>query len=217
MKKNTLLTLDSDLVNYAKRMKVNISELAENALKKKLIPVMSSGERMILNIESYLKEMEDMNYCFFLPFPIKKLELKNVGPISSLSANFSKGINIIKGDNGSGKTILLRAIAMAFDKFRPEREIMLKRDEKEGYLKISTYEHEPQLKFDEKNKKGTFKTGCLLLDDGVGRLNPEKYKPFIEKLKEKYPIQIIMTMTRKGIDIPNSKIIEINNNEKLKT
>lgn len=219
-KKNTLLYLDSDLVGLAKRMKVNISEITESAIKEKLLPILSCSEKMIFDIESYLEEMESINSCFFLPFPIRKVEVKNMGPISSVSMEFGRGINIINGRCGTGKTLILRAMALAFGIYTPEKPSpqkhtpmgrFLKHDEKGGYIKILIYENEKTMKFDASNPNGKRDGGCLLLDDAIARLPEKEIKRFINKLKNKYPGQIIMTTIMGELKLPNAKIFNLRN------
>ncbi|MCM8764615.1 MAG: AAA family ATPase [Candidatus Omnitrophica bacterium] len=206
-KKNTLIYLDEDLVRMAKQKKINISELTEKTLRQQLLPILSSGEKMLFDMDSYLEELKSMNRCFFLPFSVKRLELENIGPIESISIDFSPGINIIRGSNGSGKTTILKSIAMAFGLFIPERETMLKMMKKEGFIKISTSEHENLIRLDKDNINGRKDAGCLLLDDAIAMLPPDKAKIFIRKLKKKYHKQLIMTISRDDFDVSGSNVI----------
>ncbi|RLJ01954.1 MAG: hypothetical protein DRP11_03640 [Candidatus Aenigmatarchaeota archaeon] len=205
-KKNTLLYLDEDLVRMAKRMKVNISELAENALREKLLPLLSSSDRILFDIDSYLNELEKLGDCFFLSFPVKKVELKNIGPLDSFSSDFSSGINIIKGPAGSGKTTLLRSIVRVFGISAPGGTVTLKDGKSRGYIKVLVREGEGVFRV---SRSGIERdVGSLLLDDPTRMLPSDKAKTFIKKLKGMYPGQIIMTMDR-DMDIPNSKVIDI--------
>ena len=44
---------------------------------------------------------------------LKKISLKNYKAIDSLEINLQKGINLLIGDNGAGKTSVLEGIAVA--------------------------------------------------------------------------------------------------------
>ena len=55
---------------------------------------------------------------------ITQLQLKNFTAFSELTIDFSPGINIIIGENGTGKTQLLRAI-LAMSGQRLAQEVLL--------------------------------------------------------------------------------------------
>ncbi|HEY3840901.1 MAG TPA: AAA family ATPase [Bryobacteraceae bacterium] len=42
---------------------------------------------------------------------LKSISLENIGPFESISLDFTSGWNLLLGDNGKGKTVILRAIA----------------------------------------------------------------------------------------------------------
>ena len=83
MKKNTLLYLDKNLVEKAKHHNLNLSEIAENAIRLHLKRLYLNGEEDF----KFLIEMLLLNEgaCFYLPFELKDLELKNIGPFSNLN------------------------------------------------------------------------------------------------------------------------------------
>jgi recombinational DNA repair ATPase RecF len=47
------------------------------------------------------------------PIRLKQMDLINIGPFEQLTLNFSSQFNILLGDNGVGKSTILRAIALA--------------------------------------------------------------------------------------------------------
>jgi predicted ATP-dependent endonuclease of OLD family len=103
MKKNTLLTLDSDLVELAKTKGINISGLVDNVLKN-----------MLLNKNDpvdILKSLEEMNNVKYLGVSVKNIKISNIGPIKNFNAEFSEGINVIVGPNASGKTLIHKCIS----------------------------------------------------------------------------------------------------------
>jgi len=103
MKKNTLLTLDSGLVELAKTRGINISGLVDNLLKSMLL-----GEG---DPENILKTLDEMKNARYFGFSIQNLELKNVGPIKDFSAKFPKKLSLIIGPNSSGKTTIHKCIS----------------------------------------------------------------------------------------------------------
>ena len=208
-KKNTLLYLQEDLVELAKRMNLNISELAEAALREELLPMLSAGSRILVHIELYLKDLAKTGHCFFLPLAVKRLEMKNIGPIGSISMDFGPGLNVIKGNCATGKSTILRSMAMAFGVFSPERGHMLSREKGKGHVKITTYSDKRVVEFDRDSQNGKKGVGCLLLDDALARLDTVKAKKFITKLREKYPGQIIMTTVRDDFEPAGAKVFRL--------
>ena len=54
---------------------------------------------------------------------IKQLRLKNYVLIDELEANFNSGLNVITGETGAGKSILINAIDIAFSS-RVSKEVI---------------------------------------------------------------------------------------------
>ena len=215
-KKNTLIYIDDSLVSLAKRMKVNISETTETALREKMLPCLSTGERMILDIDGYLGELVAIKDAFILPVPIQRLELENVGPIDSLAIDFTPEVNIISGPNGSGKSVILRSIAVSFGLFCPERGNMLKMDKSNGCIKVHTDDGDICLKLDASNPNGKPNAGCLLLDGAIDRLPSDKVEPFMSKLREKYPCQLILSTVRQKLGMTGAKIFTLESKPALR-
>jgi len=91
-KKNTLLYLDSDLVEKAKTENINISKLAEDALRtaldmKRPVTVEEHVQRILKDAdvtthESFYQE------TYLLPFQIESLALDNIGPFEKFETRF---------------------------------------------------------------------------------------------------------------------------------
>lgn len=79
---------------------------------------------------------------------IDEIELTNFKNYDTLKANFSEGVNLFVGVNGSGKTSLLEAICVASGAFFRNRE-KLRRDIKSSEMKVSAFL---------KNQKTDFRT-----------------------------------------------------------
>lgn len=76
---------------------------------------------------------------------INKLEIHNYAIIDSLTLDFSENLNIITGETGSGKSILLGALALILGR-RADSRALLSQDKKcivEGIFEISGYGLQP--------------------------------------------------------------------------
>ena len=214
-KKNTLLYLDGDLVSLAKRMKVNISETAETALREKMLPCLSMSDKMIVDVEGYVNDLIATKSAFPIPFLLKEVGLFSIGPIKHRMLDPVGRLNIICGPNGSGKTTIIRAIALFFGLHCPESTKMLKMGEKEGIIQIQTDGRGNYLLFSATHPKGTScqlapsRGGCLLLDDAIDRLPKKQVRVFMGKLLEYWPAQIIMTTANEDFSYPEAKIFHI--------
>lgn len=72
---------------------------------------------------------------------ISKLEINNYAIIDSLALDFSENLNIITGETGSGKSILLGALGLILGR-RADSKVLLNQDRKcivEGYFEVSDY------------------------------------------------------------------------------
>jgi len=117
MKKNTLLYLDGDLVERAKRQNINISQLAEDALRQALniSPPRTAHEYIQRVLSDVGRENSFYGEAYLLPFQIESLRLENVGPFKRFEAEFSRDtLNVIFGLGGSGKSFIIRSILLAF-------------------------------------------------------------------------------------------------------
>jgi len=93
-KKNTMLTIDEDLIEKARVLGLNLSEIATEAIKREV------ASKSVKNL---------------IP-AVKSLKLRNIGPFKNAFLSFGKELNVVCGENGTGKSIILRALAYAFDR-----------------------------------------------------------------------------------------------------
>lgn len=73
---------------------------------------------------------------------IQKLQIKNYALIEKLEVNFSKGLTIITGETGAGKSILLGALGLIMGK-RADTKVLYKEDAKcvvEAFFDIEKYD-----------------------------------------------------------------------------
>jgi hypothetical protein len=194
MKKNTLLYLDSDLVERAKRDNINISRLTEKALKQALkieTPRTARGHLRRLLTEAG-NESSLYGETYLLPFQIQSLELTKVGPLDNFEAHFNiNSINLIQGPCGSGKSTIIRSILYAFGirhKYFTERvfgdgtitaKLFLGRD----FINVTG------MKGGQNALRGY---QCLVADDSLERIRKDIIAPLFAELK-RLGIQIILT------------------------
>ncbi|MEM2129199.1 MAG: AAA family ATPase [Candidatus Bathyarchaeia archaeon] len=193
MKKNTLLYLDADLVERAKKENINISKLAEDALKEALkITVPRTAREYLLRVLADAgRELAFYGEVYLLPFQIESIKLENAGPFQEFEAKFRKdGINVIYGLCGSGKSTIIRSILLAFGKrhtyFSKSRngKITLKLFPDQDLVNITANPEDPI-----DAAKG-YK--CLIGDDIFQRMPKSMISGLCEEMK-KLGIQIIIT------------------------
>lgn len=69
---------------------------------------------------------------------ISKIELENIKSYASATYEFSRGTTAITGDNGSGKTTIIEAVAwVLFDLLDYKKEDFIRRGEKKGFVKVT--------------------------------------------------------------------------------
>ena len=172
-----------------------MEEIAENALKQRMFPMLSYG--LSVDFNSYLNTLEKDGKCFFLPFQIKKIHIKNVGVHSDLKLNFGAH-NIIQGYHGSGKSSLIKFIAKTFGYDKTSFLNLLSSDQNPHVINIKIKpENNIDLTFD-KQKPGEFTenrtTRSVILDEPLDRLSSSLKKEFFQYLRD-LNIQIILTCT----------------------
>jgi len=193
MKKNTLLYLDSNLVERAKRENINISRLAEDALREALKITVPRTAREYLQrvLGDAGRELAFYGEAYLVPFQIESLRLENVGPFAEFEIEFSKdSINVIYGSSGSGKSIIVRSILLAFGKQHTyftkseNGKITLKLFQDQDFVIVTTNErNSPDVARGYK---------CLVADNVFQRLPRSMIHAFCEEMKG-LRIQIIVT------------------------
>jgi len=83
-------------------------------VKIKVKPVWERLDDVIVGMwgHDYIEHIPYHNRLEFWPFipKVKRIKLRNVGPIKKLDAEFSPGLNVIYGRGGSGKSIILECL-----------------------------------------------------------------------------------------------------------
>jgi WD40 repeat protein/predicted ATP-binding protein involved in virulence len=84
------------------------------------------------------------------PAPVlKRIELKNIGPFENLSLRFDKNWNVLLGDNGVGKSTILKAIATAFvgEDSRPFADRIVKTGTSNASITMEFEDDEGRIKY----------------------------------------------------------------------
>jgi len=146
MKKDTMLTLDERVTEAAKSLGLNLSDIAERALKEELkANLRPSGEEMI-------------------HFPVtKKLRLKNIGPFEGeREFEFSPGFNLIVGPNASGKSTLIDCLRTGYAGVEPPGRNRFVEESEESWVKIEPRNGEIERKVVNGQGEGIAGTGGYL-------------------------------------------------------
>jgi len=209
MKKNTLLYLDSFLVERAKQEQINISELTEEALKhalEKTTPK-TAAEYLRRAITNTNKNLSPYGEAHLLPLQIQSVTLKNIGKFQNHTVNFKKDtINAVCGPNGSGKSTILRAIHQVFcspknyfsDSENAEIQVRLFPDQQTATINPNEY--------DLQDLTRGYK--CLLLDNFVPRASPIMLRDLLKLLAD-LQIQVITTAYDSSMFPETSNIINL--------
>ena len=211
MKKNTLVYLDENLVKSAKSHDLNISRITEDALRSRLFPILSSGERQ-LDFEGHITKLKKDERCYFLPFVIDNLRLKNIGPFEEIELSFGRGINTILGNCGTGKTMIIKSLARGFGLFEPIFGSFLRSGEEEGCIKIEI-SGENCIKTDYRIREGKVEVNehikSILLDEPVNFLNQENKEEFIRWIRKRFDCQVILATIDENMAKLGDEVIEL--------
>jgi hypothetical protein len=194
-KKNTLLYLDENLVSLAKKHDLNMSEVAEAAIRSRLYTTLALGERA-LDFPQYLDDLKKQGLCYLITQTIESVTIENVGPIEKLVLSFDKGLNVVVGPNGSGKTALVETLAYAFGVTNSrEPHYSLTREKDIGTVRVKPYLGEIRISFKRSNIGTTIsrENTCILLDEPVTVLAKEGKQKFLKWVKEEFKQAIIVT------------------------
>lgn len=119
-KKNTMLTLERDVVKRGRILGLNFSKIAENAISEKIEKFSKPTGKNIVRIP----KTDSISVTNFGTFK-EHLEIK-----------FKPGINVIVGPSGSGKTTLLHCLkATYYNNLSPPKSVFID-DEKDIRIKV---------------------------------------------------------------------------------
>jgi len=194
MKKNTLLYLDSDLVERAKRENINISRLTEGALKLALeIETPRTAKEHLRRLLTEVgNESSLYGETYLLTFQIESLKLTKVGPFDNFEAHFSRNsISVIHGSCGSGKSTIIRSILCAFG---IRHRYFTEKAFDTGTISVKVFPRQDSINITGMNSSQNILRGykCLIADDPLERIPKDIIVPLFAEL-EHLEIQIILT------------------------
>jgi len=194
MKKNTLLYLDSDLVERAKRENINISRLTEGALKQALeIETPRTAKEHLRRLLTEVgNESSLYGETYLLTFQIESLKLTKVGPFDNFEAHFSRNsISVIHGSCGSGKSTIIRSILCAFG---IRHRYFTEKAFDTGTISVKVFPRQDSINITGMNSSQNILRGykCLIADDPLERIPKDIIVPLFAEL-EHLEIQIILT------------------------
>ena len=172
-KRNTLLYLDKDLVNASKRAGINLSSVAEEALRSRL----PYYDKFIP--ENYLMRALRGGVAVILPLHIKELSITKIDKIGDKNLKL-KNLNLVVGGNGTGKSTIFRLLLQTFRITQLNELVSYPHTETKVTITIA-----PTQKIEYSEKKGdyymTLEKQCLVTDglfaglDEEARLKMVKY------------------------------------------
>ena len=128
------------------------------------------------------------------------LHIKNIGIIDELLINFDKGFNVLTGETGAGKTLIIGALKiLSGGRFSKE---MIRKGETNSFVELCMYEKEfMMLGFRKINGVDISKFKEKFVNNPIFL-----YKDKLNKLVEEGLIEIDLNnikLTNKGIDLAN--------------
>ncbi len=162
MKKNTMLTLEKNVIETAKALGINLSQVAGEALKKRLEERLRPRGQGIVQIPK-----------------TEKVILKNIGPFQGEKEfEFSDGMNVIVGANGSGKTTIIESIRAVYGDQRPPTKNEFVEDDEDAWIKV--------VPMDGEIKRDISEVGHRLTEgDFTHRIDFERFDSLTEVIKER--------------------------------
>jgi predicted ATPase len=150
--------------NFLEKDKLIIDTFIDNALKIEQKDLETLGsiskndfESWIQNIQKYRDfnqkniEIKSIDYTQY-PIQLERLRLKNIGIFQVLELDLSKRVTCILGENGVGKTTILRALLLALvgQNSEDENKIELDKPSLQNMLRIKNKNSKAEIEFTEK-------------------------------------------------------------------
>jgi hypothetical protein len=207
MKKNTLLYLDSNLVEKAKAANLNISQFVEKKLKEELRADLPKTPLVYLQrviTDTIQKETSFYGEAYQYPFQIESLKLENIGLFKSIELHFKKdAINLIYGVGASGKSTIVRSILLGFGN---RHKYFPKTDNGAITLKLFPDQTSLIIKATDQVLDGFSDDYKCFIGDGILQVAPRDMATAVLQELNKFKIQSIITtsMPVDPSDLPES-------------
>ncbi|MFC1454758.1 AAA family ATPase [Candidatus Undinarchaeota archaeon] len=206
MKKYKKESRYKEFVTKVKKKGINIFKSTEEELIQQ---DMSRAEKFLMNPFEELRKTDDF---FALPAMVKSVRIRNIGTIKDLKLDFKKGVNVIDGRNGTGKTTVLNAIAYAFDqplgKYSPIKRSYEVDSTADSTVYVELYPNKTELdsKKIERNLKHEVCYNSVLVDEALGFLPMKDISKMMKYIKRRSSQSIITSRgmkwdKRKGYNV----------------
>ncbi len=190
-----------------KNIKINGNFLNEELPLEVVNMGLSLGEKICLDFNGYLKDLEKEGRCVSVHFEIQSLNLKNIGKFTDTHIEFAK-VNILHGNIGSGKTTIVQSIAGISGTQR-----LLKDEQDSGEINLTACDGR-QYHLDVFDSNDVL---CVTLDGGGEMLDKKHYNDFLHYLRD-LNIQLILTIENMDNELresisrtfPHCKFIQLN-------
>lgn len=194
-KTKATLYLEQDVVNQAKESDLNMSEIANNALKKRFGLEQETSKQRDLRV--LLQDAREEGRLYTLPFKIAGVEADNIGKFEELDLAFEDGLNVIYGPNGAGKTTVIEAVVNAV---RPEKEAgkeFVKYDRNSGSVELELEQHSIERQFVPNSNYD--EDGVLLLDAPFIYTAEDDIPSLVKQLQDRFSSQVILTTANRDL------------------
>jgi hypothetical protein len=191
------INIDEKFVNLAEKYNLDLEKISNEAIKGSLYPHLSTGEKICLDFDLYLQELEREQKCCYMNYKVESLTMKAIGKFDEFKVKNFQKYNVIAGLCGSGKSTIYKAITRFGSSRGSSGKSLLKYGHDEGEIILEESSNSKiRLKITENEDKCTGEyenPQSIILDDEAGiQLTTDKYREFLCYLRD-LDLQIIMT------------------------
>jgi len=170
--------------------------------------LLSIGEQICKDFNQYLRELEYEGRCVFLPFQIEKLKVRNIGKFTERTLEFDRGLSVVYGLVGTGKTTVVKSIASISGYSR-----LVKCGEDNGEIKMTLSDG----RLLHQSLDEVRNVHCIVVDDVGEQLDENHYEKFLCYLRD-MNTQLILTTGRMNDEryekiihmFPDCRFIDLN-------
>jgi len=166
-----------------------------------------------MNFYAHLDELRTEGKFSVLPMMVKSVRIENIGPIREFSAQFSKGVNIVYGPNGCGKTVLIQTLHDFFLSERGELRHGLTHRSVEGRVTVIPYRPQTTFVYAEiRSADGAVTRDakrCALLDEPVDAVTAKDTAEFLAFVRKHFAQAILTTHNKNKWNLDEARLVEM--------
>jgi len=186
MRKNTMLTVEESVTDTAKNLGVNLSQVAEKAIRERIKEILRPRGQGIVQIPQ-----------------TEKLVLKDVGPFQAKKEfEFSSGVNIIIGPNASGKTTIIDSLRAAYGDEKPPTKNQFVDEDEESWIRIVPKAGAIKRNLGDENEMS------FLQEDNFESLDLERFEGLTEDVKDRLESRVHESALSEGDKIFKEIILQ---------